>query len=100
MLGVLALLTGVTMLGGLLFGGPAVALGLRGRARARAVGGPASSAVAGTVLGALGLLVALGACLLVRDELEEYRGCLKESFSVAQDRACEDALRRSLTRQA
>lgn len=96
-LGVLALTTGLTILGGVLFGGPAVALGLRGRARARTLGGPSGTAVAGAVLGLLGLLTALGAYLYIKDELEEFEGCRKESASLAQDRACEDALRRSLS---
>ena len=95
--GVLAFLTGLTVLGGVLFGGPAVALGLRARARARAAGAPAGTAVAGIVLGLLGLLLALAAYLYVQDDLEEYQGCLKESISFAQDRVCEDALRRSLS---
>lgn len=96
-LGVLAAVTGPTILGGVMFGGPAVALGLRGRARALAAGGPAGTSVAGAVLGLLGLLLALGTYLYVADDLEEYEGCQRASVSLAQDQACEDALRRSIT---
>lgn len=95
-LGLLALALGVTLVGGVLFGGPAVVLGLQGRARARARGGPSGTAVAGALLGLLGLLLALGTYLLVRDDIEQYERCRRASVSLAQDRACEDALRGSL----
>lgn len=95
-LGLLALALGVTLVGGVLFGGPAVVLGLQGRARARARGGPSGTAVAGALLGLLGLLLALGTYLLVRDDIERYERCRRASVSLAQDRACEDALRGSL----
>lgn len=95
-LGLLALALGVTLVGGVVFGGPAVVLGLQGRARARARGGPSGTAVAGALLGLLGLLLALGTYLVVRDDIERYERCHRASVSLAQDRACEDALRGSL----
>ncbi len=100
--GVLALVTGVSIVGGALLGPVAVALGARGRARARsgpAGPGPAGTAVAGIVLGVLGMLAAAGAYLYVRPALEEYQGCRRESVSVAQDKACERELRDTLERR-
>ena len=94
-LGVLALVTGLTIVGGVLFGVPAVLLGLR--ARAAAHGGAAGTGIAGAVLGVLGLLTAAGVYLYIQDDLAEYEGCRKESVSLAQDQVCEDALRRSIS---
>ncbi|MDP9497692.1 MAG: DUF4190 domain-containing protein, partial [Actinomycetota bacterium] len=79
MLGIMALVAGVTVIGGVLFGTAAVALGLRGRARAAALGGSADTAVAGLVLGVLGLALAAAVWVWVEDELAEFQGCRKES---------------------
>lgn len=94
--GVLALVLGVTIVGGVLLGTFAIALGVRGRARARAKGGGAGTATAGVVLGALGLAAAGATYLYVRDDLADYQGCRKESVSIAQDKACERQLQRSI----
>ena len=91
--GVLAVLIGVSIIGGAVFGTVAVVLGVAGRAQARSQGRRPGAAVAGIVLGVLGLLVAGGTWLYVRDDIEEYQGCRRESVSLAQDRACERALR-------
>lgn len=95
-LGVLAVLTGITIVGGVVLGGAAVTLGLLGRARARELGHSGALPVAGIVLGAVGLLVALGAYLYVRDEVSSYQDCRKESVSRAMDERCRADLERDL----
>ncbi len=96
--GALALVLGVTIVGGVLLGTLAVMLGARARARARAGahGGGAGTALAGIVLGTLGLAVAGGMWLYVQDDLADYQGCKKASVSFAQDRECEQQLRRGI----
>ena len=98
-LGVLALVTSPTIVGGVLIGASAIALGARGRAAARARGGSADSATAGIVLGGLGVAIAGGLYLWIADDLRELRGCQLESVSVAQDRACEQQFQRGITRR-
>jgi hypothetical protein len=99
-LGLLALVTFFTVVGGLLLGTIAVALGARSLARARRASQPRPGlAVAGLVLGLLGALLSAGLVALLSDELSEYRGCMKESLSVAADQACRDALERDIEDQ-
>lgn len=98
-LGLLALVSSATIVGGLLLGLPAVALGLRGRARARTAGSSSGTAVAGAVLGLLGLLVSSGLVVLLSDEVADYRGCRKESVSIVQDQACQAELERAVQAQ-
>ncbi len=94
MVGGLAFLLGVTIVGGVVLGGLAIGLGMRSRAAARAGGGRSGTAVVGIVLGALGLLVAGATYLYLRAPLEGYRACLRGSVSFADDRACKEQLRR------
>ena len=84
-LGLFALLFSWTVLGGIVLGVPAVTLGLLGRGRARrgeATNGRLS--VAGTVLGAIGLLVAIVLIVFWVSALNTpagrmYRQCLEQS---------------------
>ena len=94
--GVLALVLGVSIVGGVVLGPLAISLGVRGRAAARRRSGSAGLAVAGIVLGVLGLVVAAGTYTYVRDDLRGYQGCRRASVSPAQDRACEQQLRNSI----
>ena len=84
---------GVSIAGGVLFGTLAVVLGVRAR---RQPGGSAGTAVSGIVLGVLGLLIAAGTWLYIRDDVAEYQGCRKESLSIAQDEQCLRQLRQDL----
>ena len=97
--GVLALVLGVTMVGGVLLGALAVLLGTRGRQRARLRGGRSGTATAGVVLGLLGVVVAAATYAYVRDDLSEFRDCRRASVSLAQDRACEQQLRATIERR-
>jgi len=89
-LGILALLTSFTVLGGVLFGLLAIVLGLVGRGRAKR--GEATNggmALAGVILGVLGLLIsvaliALGASFLNSDSGRELQDCIE---SAGQDQA-------------
>lgn len=98
MVGLAATLTGWAIITGVVLGPTAIALGLSSRARARAagarIGGPA---VAGIVLGVIGLLIAGGTYLYVRPAQQRYEDCRKDSVSAAQDRACEQQRRDELT---
>lgn len=87
---------GVSIVGGVVLGALAVSLGVRGLSRARTQGGSAGAAVAGIVLGALGLALAGATYLYVRDDLAEYQGCRKESVSLAQDRVCKEQLKHDI----
>lgn len=86
-LGVLALVTAITVVGGILFGVLAIVFGVIGRGRARrreATNG--GLATAGIALGLLGLLasvalIAVGASLLNSDSGQAYQDCLKGAGS-------------------
>jgi len=95
-LGLLAVLLGVTIVGGVVLGGPAVALGAQGRARARQLGGGAGTAVAGIVLGMLGLALAGLTWLYIQDDYADYQGCRRASVSLAQDAECMREFERSV----
>lgn len=92
--GAVSVLLGLTVLGGLVLGTAALVLAARGRARA--AGAPAGTALAGGLLGLVGIAIAVGTYTWLQPHLEEYQGCRKESVSLAQDRACEQRLRDSL----
>jgi len=94
--GVLSVLLGVTIIGGVLLGAFAISLGVRGLARRRATGGRAGTAVAGMLLGVLGLVIAGGTWLYVRDDVRDYNQCRRGSISPAQDAACKEQLRRGI----
>ena len=94
--GILSVLLGVTIIGGVLLGAFAISLGVRGLARRRASGGRAGTAVAGMLLGVLGLVIAGGTWLYVRDDVRDYNQCRRGSISPAQDAACKEQLRRGI----
>lgn len=89
-LGILAILTFFTLVGGVLFGLLAIVLGLVGRGRAKR--GEATNggmALAGVILGVLGLLIvaglfAVGASFLNSDSGQKLQDCLE---SAGQDQA-------------
>lgn len=89
-LGILALLTSITVVGGILFGVLALVFGVLGRGRARrqeATNG--GMATAGIVLGLLGLLlsaalIVAGVSVLNSDSGQAYQDCLRNA---GQDRA-------------
>lgn len=87
-LGLIAFLTGVTIVGGLLFGVPAILVGISSRRAGRAQQRRTGKAVAGIVLGALGLAIAGGIWLYIRDDVQRYQDCRKESVSIRQDQQC------------
>jgi len=93
--GVLSVLLGVTIIGGVLLGAFAISLGVRGLARRRATGGRAGTAVAGMLLGVLGLVIAGGTWLYAGD-VRDYNQCRRGSISPAQDAACKEQLRRGI----
>ena len=95
-LGLLALLLGVSIVGGVVLGAPAIALGSQGRARARLSGGSAGLAVAGMVLGALGIVLAGLTWLYIQDDYADYQGCRRASVSLAQDAECMREFERSV----
>jgi hypothetical protein len=86
-LGILAVLTSLTVIGGILFGLVAIILGVLGRGRAKR--GEASNggmALTGAILGVLGMLLAggilaLGLSFLNSDEGKTYQQCLEDAGS-------------------
>lgn len=94
--GVLAVVLGVSIVGGVMLGTLAVALGVRAQAGARSRGTRSTTAVVAVVLGGLGIAVAAGTYAYVRGDLTDYRSCRRASVSIAQDRACEQELRRGI----
>jgi hypothetical protein len=101
-LGLLALLTSVTIVGGIVLGLAAIVLGALGRGRARR--GEASNggtATAGIVLGVLGavlavVLLAAGVALFQSDQGQELVDCLERAGS---DTAAQQACQREFTEQ-
>jgi len=99
-LGILALLSSWTVIGGVLLGLLAVIFGIVGLRRAN--GGVAlgrGRAIAGIILGVLGilvagLLIAVGVSLWNSDEAQNLRDCLKDAGNnQTQIQQCEDEFR-------
>jgi hypothetical protein len=95
-LGILAVLTCWTVVGGILFGLAAIVFGFlaRGRVKRReATNGGA--AIAGIVLGVIGLLlsvalIALGASILNSEEGQKLQDCLNDATSASAQQQCRD----------
>ena len=104
-LGVLALLLCWTVVGGVVLGIAAIVLGVLGRGRAkRGEADNGGLAVAGAVLGLLGLLasvalVVAGASFLASDSGQELQQCLEEAQGDrAAEAECQSRLQDSITR--
>jgi hypothetical protein len=90
-LGLLAALLGIAVLPWLLLGPPALILGTRVRASAKAGNRTAGLATAGVVLALVGLVAAACGYLYYRGPHERQQECLRASTTFAQDKACKDA---------
>lgn len=94
-LGILALLTAITVFGGILFGLLAIVFGFLGRGRvSRREANNGGMAITGIVLGALGLigsiaLIAFGVSILNSDSGRELQDCLRDATTAEQQAQCE-----------
>ena len=101
-LGLLALFSSWTVVGGILFGLLAIVLGVIGRGRAkRGEANNGGLALAGIILGALGLLIsigliALGASLLNSDSVQNLQDCLEQAATEAEVQQCRTDLEENL----
>lgn len=103
-LGILALITSFTIIGGVLLGLLALIFGVIGLRRARrGLATGRGRAIAGIILGLLGIaiavaLVAIGASLLNSDEGKDLQSCLKDAGTDrSQVQQCEDEFRDQVT---
>jgi hypothetical protein len=103
-LGILALLTSITLVGGIVLGLVAVVLGVLGRGRVqRREADNGGVATAGIVLGVLGIVVsaaiiALGVSIFQSDSGQKYQDCLGNAGSSrAAAQACADQFGKDLT---
>jgi hypothetical protein len=103
-LGILALLTSITLVGGIVLGLAAVVLGVLGRGRVqRREADNGGVATAGIVLGVLGIVVsaaiiALGVSIFNSDSGKKYQDCLNGAGSDrAAAQACADQFGKDLT---
>ena len=106
-LGVLALITSWTVIGGVLCGLLAIGLGFVASSRAkRGMGGGRGMAIAGIVLGALGLVVAIalvsvGLSFLNSDSGQQLQECLRKAGDdVAAQEQCQRQFQEGLEDQA
>jgi hypothetical protein len=84
---------------GLIFSVLAIVFGVRTVRRARRERGVAPGAVAGVVMGSIGLAVSipvLSVNLFLRTEIEQYGTCRDAANTITDERACKDAFARSL----
>lgn len=101
-LGLLALFSSWTVVGGILFGLLAIVLGVIGRGRAkRGEANNGGLALAGVILGALGLLIsvgliALGASLLNSDTVQNLQDCIEQAATDAEVQQCQTDLQEDL----
>ncbi len=99
-LGILALISSWTVIGGILLGLPAVILGFLGLGKARrGLATGRGRAIAGIILGLLsiaiaGLVIALGVAFFNSDEAQNLQDCLRDAGSdQSQVQQCEDEFR-------
>ncbi len=101
-LGLLALLSSWTVVGGILFGTLAIVLGVIGRGRAkRGEANNGGLALAGIILGALGLLISigiiiLGASILGSDTVQDLKNCVERATTDAEVQQCQTDLQEDL----
>ena len=94
-LGILGLLTCWTVIGGILFGIAAIVLGFMARGRVkRGEATNGGAAIAGIVLGIIGLLlsialIALGASLLNSESGQNLQDCLRDANGTAAEEQCQ-----------
>lgn len=94
-LGILAVLSAITIVGGIVLGLLAIVFGILGRGRAsRGEANNGGTAIAGLVLGVLGLLgsialIAFGVSLLNSDSGRELQDCLKGATTAEQQADCQ-----------
>jgi hypothetical protein len=97
-LGILAVFTSITVIGGVLLGVLAVILGAIGRGRAkRGEANNGGSALAGLICGVVGMLLAagllaVGVSVLNSDSGQEFKDCVERAGndSAAQERCAEE----------
>jgi hypothetical protein len=99
-LGILALITSITVFGGVLLGLLAIIFGIIGLRRAnRGLALGRGRAIAGIILGALGivvagLLIAVGVSLLNSDKVKNLQDCLKNAGNdQTKVQQCQDQFR-------
>ncbi len=101
-LGLLALFSSWTVVGGILFGLLAIVLGVIGRGRAkRGEANNGGLALAGIILGALGLLISIGiiaglASLLGSDTVQDLQDCIEQAATDAEVQQCQTDLQEDL----
>lgn len=101
-LGLLALFSSWTVVGGILFGLLAIVLGIIGRGRAkRGEANNGGLALAGIILGALGLLIsigiiALGVSLFSSDTVQDLKDCVERATTDAEIQQCQIDLQTDL----
>jgi uncharacterized membrane protein len=101
-LGLLALLSSWTVVGGIVFGLLAIVLGVIGRGRAkRGEANNGGLALAGIILGALGLLISIGiiagiASLLGSDTVQDLQDCIDRAATDAEVQQCQTDLQEDL----
>jgi hypothetical protein len=102
--GIIALITCWTVIGGVLFGLPAIIFGFVGRGRAkRGEASNGGSAIAGVILGLVSLIVAVvivaaGATFLIhhKKDLTNLNGCLKNATTQSQKHSCNQQFKSSV----
>ncbi|PJE95681.1 hypothetical protein CUT44_22230 [Streptomyces carminius] len=93
-LGILALVTFWTVLGGILLGVAAIVFGIIGyRRKKRGEATNGAMALIGAIAGALGLvasglILAAGVSILNSEEFDNYRDCMEAANSTSEERQC------------
>jgi len=103
-LGILAILASITVIGGVIFGLLALIFGFIGRGRAKR--GEATNggiALAGAITGLIGLLLSValitfGVSILNSNSGKNYQSCLKQATNQAAQQACAQQFGQQLTK--